>query len=332
MIVPFTIDPDIFFTSPITRDDLVKHKQLIDLWRDLGILVIPGVGKKDSRINKALQNSDQSIRLLWANSLKHCNHVLENGSVDEALKNLEFNKLSSQKIKLWSVDKSKDSYLGLEDASHSTIIKNNEICMFGYEAFTNAFAKAKELSKKPIGPTDDPEKTWKERFLPLCTYSSNIIVCDPWLINKFFGSKGSNLSGIERLIKNLAGINSNKGKILHIFSTNKVGNEEIKYEEIYKKIMSYCEPFKNKSLREVQLYLTTDRKYKPLHYRMFRFDNSHVIPNDSGAEMLGDEGKGKSHDFNLKHLYDNSSTTYKNDLNELKQRIEFNKTINLQTM
>ena len=92
MIVPFTIDPDIFSAPPNSRVDFAKHKQLIRLWRNYGVLVIPGAGKSDSRIFKALQTSDQRIKALWTNCFKQCTQELENSSVDEALKKSEFNK------------------------------------------------------------------------------------------------------------------------------------------------------------------------------------------------------------------------------------------------
>jgi len=329
MIVPFSIDPDVFSNASNSRENLAKHKQLIELWRDFGVLVIPGAGKKDSRINKALQSSDQTIKLLWINCFKQCAHILENENVDDALIKSDFEKVSSQKIKLWSIEESKEPSLGLDYESHSKIIKNSEFCMFGYEQHSNLFVEAKELSKSPISESDDPEKTWKERFLPLCKYAANIIICDPHLIQNFWNSKGRKISGIERLIKNLAEINSEKPKILHIYSSNRVGAEAKNFDEIYEKLTNYCTPFKNKSIREIRLQLTTLSDYRPQHYRMFKFDDHHLVTSDSGIELLGEEGKNRTHDFNLKHLYDESSKPYRDDLRRLELSMTFNKIIEL---
>jgi hypothetical protein len=329
MIVPFTIDPDVFSTTPNSRENLAKHKQLIELWRDFGVLVIPGTGKNNSRICTALNNSDPKILTLWRNCFKQCTHILENESVDEALKKSDFEKVSSQKIKLWSIEESKEPSLGLEEASHSKIIKNSEFCMFGYEQHSNLFIEAKELSKSPISASDDPEKTWKERFLPLCKYASNIIVCDPHLIQNFWSSKGKKFSGIERLIKNVAEINSDKPKILHIYSSNRIGAQTADFYEIYEKLTNYCSPFKNKSIREIRLHLTTLSEYRPQHYRMFKFDDHHLVTSDSGIELLGEEGRNRTHDFNLKHLYDESSKPYRDDLKRLELSMSFNKVIEL---
>lgn len=329
MIVPFTIDPDIF-SSPIkSRADFAKHKQLIRLWRNYGVLVIPGARRNDSRIYKALQESDQSIRNLWMNSFKQCSQDLENTNVDEPLKNSEFNKLNSQKIKLWSIDESKDSILGIEGGSHSKIIKNNEMCMFGYEQYSQSFEVAEILANKPITDSDDPEKTWKERFLPLCKYATNIIICDPHIVQNFLRSKGKKLSGIQRLIKNIAEMNSDKPKILHIYSSNKVGSESVDFDEILEKLNIYCTPFQNKSIREIRIRLTTLSEYRPQHYRMFKFDDHHLVTSDSGIELLGDEGRNRTHDFNLKHLYDDASKSYKDDLKRLELSMSFNKVIEL---
>ena len=329
MIVPFTIDPDIFSAPPNSRVDFAKHKQLIRLWRNYGVLVIPGAGKSDSRIFKALQTSDQRIKALWTNCFKQCTQELENSSVDEALKKSEFNKLSSQKIKLWCIDESKDKLLGIERESHSKFIKNNEICMFGYEQYSQAFEIAEQLANNPITDSDDPDKTWKERFLPLCKYATNIIVCDPHIVQNYLWSKGKKLSGIHRLIKNIAEINSEKPKILHIYSSNRVGRETVEFDEIFEKLSNYCASFKNKSIREVRLHLTTLSEYRPQHYRMFKFDDHHLVTSDSGIELLGDEGRNRTHDFNLKHLYDESSKPYRDDLKRLELSMTFNKIIEL---
>jgi hypothetical protein len=330
MIVPFTIDPDIFSTSPDGRLDLAKHKQLIRLWRNYGVLVIPGAKRNESRIFKALQASDQRIKALWTNSFKQCTQDLENSSVDEALKKSEFNKLSSQKIKLWSIDESKDELLGIERESHSKIIRNNEICMFGYEQYSQAFEIAEQLSNKVISDCDDPDKTWRERILPLAKYSNNITVCDRYLINQFWQSKGNRYSGIERLIQNLANMNTEKSKNLHIYSTNLIGNKEFEFKDIENKFNEFCSAFKNKSIREINLNLITISEYRRLfHYRMIMFDDHHVITSDSGLEILGDEGKNKSHDFNLKHLYDDSSRPFKDDLKRLVSSTSFQKRIEL---
>ena len=329
MIVPFTIDPDIFSSTPNSRVDLAKHKQLIRLWQKYGVLVIPGSGKNDSRIFKTLQASDQRIKALWINCFKHCSHDLENTSVDEALKRSEFNKLSSQKIKLWCIDDSKDQLLGIESESYSKIIMNNEICMFGFEQYSKAFEIAEKLSNKPITNSDDPDKTWRERFLPLCKYANNITVCDPHVVQNFFWSKGKTLSGIERLIKNVAEINSEKPKILHIYSSNKVGSDIRDFDEIFEKLSNYCASFKNKSIREIRLHLTTLSEYRPQHYRMIKFNDHHLVTSDSGIELLGDEGRNRTHDFNLKHLYDESSEPYREDLKRLELIMSFNKVIAL---
>lgn len=329
MIAPFTIDPDIF-SSPIkSRADLAKHKQLIRLWRSYGILVIPGMRRNDSRIFKALQESDQAIKNLWMNSLKQCTQALENTSVDEPLKNSEFNRLNSQKIKLWSIDESKDRFLDMDEASHSKIIKNNEVCVFGYEQYSQTFEIAEVLANKPIADTDDPDKTWKERLLPLCKYATNIIICDPHIVQNFLWSKGKKLSGIQRLIKNIAEMNSDKPKILHIYSTNKVGGQEIDFDEILEKLNAYCIQFQKKSIREIQVHLTTLSEYRPQHYRMFKFDDNHLVTTDSGIELLGDEGRNRTHDFNLKHLYDDASKPYRNDLKRLELSMSFNSFIEL---
>ena len=327
MIVPFTIDPDIFSTSPNTRTDLAKHRQLIKLWRNYGVLVIPGARRNDSRIFKALQSSDQGIKKLWMHSFRQCLQDLENSNVDEPLLNSDFYKLSSQKIKLWSIDESKDELLGIDKDSHSKIIKNNEICMFGYEQYSQTFEIAGQLANAPITDSDDPDKTWKERLLPLCKYSTNVIICDPHLIQNFFWSKGQKLSGIERLIKNIAEMNSEKLKILHIYSSNKVGANTVDFDEILGKLSNYCASFKNKSIREIQLHLTTLNEYRPQHYRMFKFDDHQLVTSDSGIELLGDEGRNRTHDFNLKNLYDDSSKPYKEDLKRLELSMIFNKKI-----
>lgn len=329
MIVPFTIDPDVFSDFPNSRENLAKHRQLIELWRDFGVLVIPGAGKNSSRIVTALNNSDPKILTLWKNCFKQCNHILENESVDEAFKKSDFEKVSSQKIKLWSVKESKESSLGLEEESHSKIIKNSEFCMFGYESHSNLFIEAKELSKSPISASDDPEKTWKERLLPLSKYATNIIICDPHIVQNFLWSRGKKLSGIQRLIKCIAEMNSEKPKILHIYSSNRAGKDAVDFDEILEKFNNYCAFFKNKSIREIRLHITTLSEYRPQHYRMFKFDDHHLVTSDSGIELLGDEGRNRTHDFNLKHLYDDSSKPYKDDLKRLEQSMTFNKVIEL---
>ena len=62
---------------------------------------------------------------------------------------------------------------------------------------------------------------------------------------------------------------------------------------------------------------------------MIQFDDHRLVTTDSGIELLGDEGRNRTHDFNLKHLYDDSSEPYRDDLRRLEQIMSFNKVIPL---
>ena len=89
MIVPFTVDPAIFASFSDSRDDRKRHESLIQLWAQVGQLVLLADAEKNSRIAQALLKAPPSIQAPWKNALKHYLKTVGAKEFDETLKSDE---------------------------------------------------------------------------------------------------------------------------------------------------------------------------------------------------------------------------------------------------
>ncbi len=292
MLVPFTIDPDIF-SNDYSQDELYRHIKLIELWERYGCLVLAGPSEAESRLALALRKAPDPIRKRWQSALKRlrqncCVRDFDPQSNDvcsewlEALADrVQIVSLEATRALCWGLPEDQYSYVGEQAA---------EICRFGYESESIGFKSAYTLAQTPIEKGTTWGKVWSERIEPFALESKNITVVDRYALKSLVEHRGSGVSGLERLILQLSCLKKGKPRNLTLMTGVP---KEWKHEDLKESIQRVrdCQTdLQGKTLREVRIHVCDDQTFGHLsHYRYIRFDDHHLLQLDTGLEPLAGE-------------------------------------------
>jgi hypothetical protein len=299
MLIPFTIDPDIFVDSPENLSSRKKHSSLLNFWYKYGVLVIPCEKELDSKLLESINKAPQSIQTIWKNGLKNhrkkrCSNVVaEVLALDIPISDEH----SCEGILLASLDQDRGELWGLDENHYSKIIaKNLEICRFGDEAETDVVKEVIAISERPIIAANSPLQIWNSRFSSLADNSRVITIVDRYAIKNFILAPRDGLDGLEFFISKIAVMSAPSRKIINIFSSYSISwnlfGENISYEKGFNLIIDECKKrfhrFLGNTILEISINLTGDSVFgRVAHYRYVLFDQRTLIQLDTGLESLG---------------------------------------------
>lgn len=301
MLIPFTVDPDIFFDSGSNLDIKKKHANLLKLWRTLGLLVIPGDKQLDSKLYEAICKAPQAIQTMWKEGLKHNRKTSCSSSFAYALaQDTPFLKEGEvMGIRLACLDRDRAELWGLGPDEYSKVIaKTMEICRFGDEDQASIVKSALDFTSRPINPEETPETIWRTRISDLSINSRFITIVDRYALKNFTANKFTgHLDGLEFLISKIAMAHTPDRKIINIFSSYSVAWKlfdpstgfEDGLELLSVELKSRLQRFVGKSISEITLHITRDSVFGPIvHYRYILFDQKNLLQLDTGLEPLSD--------------------------------------------
>lgn len=339
MLIPFTIDPDIFRDPNANLDCLKRHDDLIRLWGLIGQLIIPGDKEKTSKLLDAYEQAPQQVKVRWRNAFKHYRRKLGSPQFAEALQSDVA--LTDRGVcggtRLASLDRDRAVLWGLEEDQFSKLlVQVLEICRFGHEDTTKIVKNILDLSTRSIEKDELPDEVWRERFHDLAIDSRNITVVDRYAIKSFLQSPQSELSGLERLMHKVAALETPGKKILHLYSAYsldwRVHGSEVTFKAacqyIVSKVRDVCRLLTGRAILEVNVHIARDNKFGSIvHYRYLSFDDKNIIQLDTGLEPLGGSAVRRTCTVALLNWFSTSSEVHKTDLKQVGNELEISEAI-----
>lgn len=298
MLIPFTIDPDVFRETDVSLDCLKRHDTLVRLWGLIGQLVIPGEKESESRLYDAFKQAPQKVQLRWKDAFKHYRKRCGEPNFAEALAAdvpVEDERICGG-VRLAALEQDRCELWGLGEEQYSKLVARSlEICRFGDEEATGIVKNALALAVRPIEANESAEAVWRERFRDLATDSRVVTIVDRYAIKSFLDPHSTAYSGFERLLFNIAGLGTPGKKVIHLYSAYSLAwglhgtastlGAACRY--ISAKVSSFCQPLIGKSILEVHIHLAADTKFGNIvHYRYVLFDDRNLIQLDTGLEPL----------------------------------------------
>ena len=334
MLIPFTLDPDVFRESSVSLDCLKRHDALVQLWGLIGQLVIPGDKESKSKLLDAFSKAPQKVQLRWRDAFKHYRKRCGESKFAEALNSdvpVEKESICGG-IRLASLEESRGELWGLGDEQYSKLIANSlEICRFGHEDKTEIVRKVLALAERAIEVNESPEVVWRDRFRDLASDSRVVTIVDRYAIKEFMSPHGNVVSGLERLMSNTAALASPGKKIMHLYSAYsldwKLHGTASSFNAACRKIVetveNACHALRGKSLSEVHVHIAGDQNFgSVVHYRYVLFDDKNLIQLDTGLEPLGGDWVKRTCTVKLVHWLSPEAKAYREDEKKLRAVIE----------
>jgi len=334
MLIPFTVDPDVFLQPTANLDCLKRHEALIRLWGLIGQLVIPGNKESESKLWTAINMAPPNVKLRWSNAFKNYRKRCGAPMFADALSAtapIEDARVCDG-VRLASLDETRGELWGLGDDQFSKLVAQTlEICRFGHEDDTETVKRALALAARPIAASESVDTVWRERFRDLAAISRVVTVVDRYAIKGFLRPNGNEMSGLERLILNMAALGTPGKKVLHIYSAYSLDwglhgsarSIESACQHIVDEIQNLCYPLVGKSLAEVNVHIAGDQRFGAVaHYRYLLFDDQNLIQLDTGLEPLSGTVVKRTCPVHLVRWLSPSATVYMDDLKRLKAVLE----------
>lgn len=291
MLVPFTVDPQIF-ENDYSQDELYRHIKLIELWEKFGCLVLTGTSEEESRLKLAMDEAPQPIRkrwqVAWRAKLRRrcCVSDFDPESSEEACS--EWLAALYDQVQIVSLEETRALCWGLPEDKYSLAREQAaEICRFGHESESLGFKRARTLAHRPIEKGSTWSQVWLERLEPFALESKTITLVDRYALKSLVEHRGSGISGLERLILQLSGLRKGNARNLNLMTGMPKGWEHKNLEDSLQRIRECRSVLKGKALREVNVFVCEDYDFRDLsHYRYIRFDDHQLLQLDTGLEPL----------------------------------------------
>jgi hypothetical protein len=297
VLVPFTVDPEVLRDKNAGLDEMQHHASLIEMWGLFGQLVVPGNSESESELVAALKAAPQKVQTLWREAMKNYrkrggNPLLEGALREDAV--LSDESLCSG-LRLVVLDRVRGELWGLPEDEYSALVARTvEICRFGHHGSTDVVKSVVALLQRPIALREKPDQVWRDRLKDLATASGVITVVDRYALKNFLESSNA-ISGLERLLRNLSGLDVPNKKIVNFYSAYSLGWDrgvksrtfEAACKHIFGQLEEFCMSISHGAIREVNVFIAPEAKFGDVdHYRYIRFDNQTMLVFDSGLEPL----------------------------------------------
>ncbi len=333
MLVPFTVDPDVLREKNPGLDDMRRHATLLNMWGLLGQLVIPANTESESELVAALKEAPQNVRTIWREAIKNYRKRPGNPSFERALR--EDIPVTDESVcsglRLVVLEPTRGELWGLPVDAYSTLVAGNvEICRFGHQDATGVVQNAMALSNRPITRNEKPDQVWRERLQDLAAATGVVTIVDRYALKNFLEPSAA-ISGLERLMRNLAGLHVPNKKIVNLYSaysidwglTGSSRNFDSACKQIFGQLEDFCRSIGDGAIRELNIFIAPDGKFGDVdHYRYIRFDNQTMLILDSGLEPLSGTSVERTCPVTLVRWMCPEADAYRADENRLKSVIE----------
>ena len=212
MLVPFVIDADSLAPDPSWPPSQQRacHNNLFEVWQSIGLLAYDGEGFANSKLQRAVLQLPQNLRILWMEVLPKMPLVSAGSAWDGTVLSSNLTSFSSV-ARLALVDDTKGEVeFGLdEESDEKTKIAgsaNISICRLLACRQATLFKSAISSAGTHIEAGDTFQITWDTRFKILAHAPlKKVSLVDRYSISQHVSCPQTKLSGLERFLRLLDG-------------------------------------------------------------------------------------------------------------------------------
>ena len=294
MLVPFVIDaeslaPDAHWPLPVQR---ACHRQVLDIWRRIGVLVYDGPSLLQSRLYGAVQNLPQALRSDWQKMLER-GPVLPAAAWGGTVDVMSLDQLVMAARVALVEDARAEVEFQLQDQDEDVRNANGReisICRIVAATAASPFSSARDLSGMPILETDTFDDIWELRFSQLARADlRNITVVDRYGVSKHFKRQvnaTNGLSGLARFLRMLDRTASGK-RTVTVFSqwTQELNRDSTSIADIEGELRQILTELPNNRI-SLKVYMVKKDDFKrDSHDRFIRFGD-YLWDIGSGLEVF----------------------------------------------
>lgn len=290
MLVKFSVDPDALQPSTHEISLLVSlHRRVLESWRDVGLLIHPGMKLNDSPLLKCINELPVALRQLWKTALKvnkrlpsHClawdgtfNNSQE--TVQEIFSEIQLALLESARVTLLT---------NIDDDSHSGFCPSSrvEVCRFHAVEDAIKIREARSLRQLGVKKGANAEKEWNERYHDWLQVADNVVLVDRYCIEDYCRSLSyKEKPGLTRMLERVRRRGRKAQANVLIYAAKP--KDESDFKEWMNDLKNYC----GEGIREITIYIATSETFGKLaHHRYMRCDYS-IFGMDRGIGAFSGE-------------------------------------------
>lgn len=302
MLVPFVIDVDSLTPDPNNRpsdfgyDPALRacHKNLIDIWQRIGLLVYDGDLFEKSRLYAAIDKLPQSLRSNWQNILKKGVPLIAsgtgwNGTVETTtLKNF----CATARLAIVDDTRAYDEFGFSDECDEKSVLINDpkssiDICRLIAANQATQFKNALSQSMAHIKPGDSYEKIWDSRFKMLAFAPiKQISIVDRYAVGQHCECPQVKLSGLARFLR-LLDKDSSGDRYITLYSawTDQLTGKTLDHVEV--DIQDIIEHLPTKNIKRIKIYMIPNSGFKrDAHDRFIRFGSNFVWEIGRGIKVF----------------------------------------------
>lgn len=312
MLVRFAVDPPSILACPSDSPrGKGQHKALLLLWRRYGTLITDGSIDRSS-LAQVVQQLGPQVRDLWRSAMADQPSLVGpdswRGNVDDKSDPAV---LSLSNVCDVAVVEHAAAVVGFEmdEATGAQVLpelNSMEVCVIDALAESAKFEAAMSLAVSSISSGTPTAEVWEKRFRPLVESGpKHVSVVDRYALKEHFGASQSQLSGLERFIRNLGRSKANP-KYLTLYAAWPQ-DRHMTEQEIVDELRDCLKRNNDDVIRKFSVFLLPDAKFgSSSHGRFIRFGSS-LWEIDVGLEVLSGPFVGRRAQAVFKTTFDDPS-------------------------
>lgn len=310
MPVPLKIDDKIFAYNKSwgSLEFLQKHKNILETWRQSGVLIYAGKDLKDCALVKSLAKHAKrlpcDVRKLWQDAILRYPRLRSTDTAWSGEISLNFSSLGPEAPSILVVDDDKAaSEFGVIGFSEFFDSGNIEVVRMSACEQSVLLQRDKALSGKSIKKGESFQQIWDSRFkwLVAAENTSQIFICDRyaltnspvWAKDKYHSKR---VSGLERFLLQVANTATTYKYISLItawpdrhdrYGRRLTSNERAQLMSDFKGFLQSRLPVgASRKIKSIDVFMKNSSDFPDDHARHVRFDQSYVWWLDKGLVML----------------------------------------------
>ncbi|GJE73116.1 hypothetical protein [Methylorubrum podarium] len=273
-----------------------SYKRLIELWRKLGVLVVPEQSVTESSIANRISSLPLRHRKLWQVALKDQRKKLfPTPKLSEEVFSA-YDKLvtCSPHVEVAFVEDVKALVFGIPSEFPCGYVDEGDIEICRYDCCEDSalIKKADALASSIIPSGSSIDELWSCRFHKISQYSRHIAVVDRYCVETMQNRRDGK-SGLKTFLSKVASTGNRNS--VHIYTGHTTGDRDALAQEVFDCLDD------SGLFRSLYLHVLADQDFGAIsHGRYVRFDDI-VISVDTGLEIFQGDTVFRNSEFSLKY-------------------------------
>lgn len=329
MLIPFVIEPDAIRQFDMVVDaefeTKIRHRSLIKLWRQYGVLLLDGANRQTSNFLKFIEGLPEKYRRDWVAVLDGPNPPIcfldgWQGEISpETLPKLNKNTMLALVDYMRAID------FELDESEFEKKIESNIssrpifVCRAKAMGHSTTICNRESLSNTHILNGTLVQSVWDERFKDIVSadFVKQISIVDAYSVSRHFvPPQNQKVSGLEMFLSLVAKC-ATTSKVVKLYASDadfdgrkegssigrNIGSDfKINEESIKSEFWNLWNRVPKGKFKKFEIIITKHKKFRAkAHDRFFRMDN-YVWDIGSGLELFEGHNVSKTHAATFKSL------------------------------